>query len=128
MRELRLALFDDLEAAAGLRVEADTVRRLSLDGKEVELDLTAEHAEELDEILAPYLKAGQRTEKVTTPPGGTAARNEYNELMRGFSDRYEGTGWNGRNFRPYRQMDKGGYYYPKSLQATFATYMAEHAA
>jgi hypothetical protein len=67
-----IAMVDDLDySETGTRVEATVSRRLSYAGREVEIDLTTEHDDELAGFLARYFAAG------SAPPGrgGAAARS-----------------------------------------------------
>lgn len=59
----KVVLVDDLDG----RSDADGTHKLSLNGQRIELDLTDEHAKELQELLAPYFDAGRNA-------GGTPAK------------------------------------------------------
>lgn len=61
MKTFEVRTWDDLEAAEDRRVPADQTAVLSLNGFEVELDLTTEHHDELVKFLQPYLEAGAKT-------------------------------------------------------------------
>ncbi len=63
-------VYDDLDFREhGDQVPATVKRVLALDGDEVSLDLTEEHAIELDNLLVRYFKVGTKVEKVPTKRG-----------------------------------------------------------
>jgi hypothetical protein len=73
MRDFVIIIKDDLDHEQ----KADVTRNLGVDGVIYEIDLTAEHSEQLDALLAPYLRAGRRQAggkarstrvRVTAPP------------------------------------------------------------
>jgi nucleoid-associated protein Lsr2 len=53
-QKIRVLLIDDLDGS-----EADATVRFGLDGVEYEIDLSAEHAEELRTTLAPFVGAAR---------------------------------------------------------------------
>ncbi|WP_165987078.1 Lsr2 family protein [Streptomyces sp. YIM 98790] len=55
-QKVQVLLLDDLEGG-----EADETVTFGLDGKNYEIDLNAENAEQLRAALEPYLKAGRRS-------------------------------------------------------------------
>jgi hypothetical protein len=63
-------LIDDLDGSP-----ADETVTFALDGKELQLDLSADHASKLREIMAPYIAAGRRAGS-SSRHQGTARRPE----------------------------------------------------
>jgi hypothetical protein len=124
-------MFDDLHYAAGERVEADVTVRISfgmsgVNHRSVELDLSEVHAKELDDLLSPYLNAGQQAEPIKAPapnrlpprPPGHAgqwnANAAYNLGMREWADAQ------GIN---YRNESTGQVYYSRTLRDAYAEYL-----
>lgn len=74
-----IVLLDDLDRQSGLRSLAAGTVRFGYDGQEYEIDLTAEHAQDLWEGIKPYIRASRpvtrpaplkaRVEEVEKPPG-----------------------------------------------------------
>ena len=62
MKKTRILVdwYDDLELAQGKEVEADETVQLVLDGKPVEIDLSAYNARRLRAWLEPWMAAGHR--------------------------------------------------------------------
>lgn len=123
MKELQLVLYDDLHAARGERVAANSSHVLSLDGETVELDLSAEHSYELKTLLTPYLEAGSKPDTVASGrPGMGESRSEkgreYYRQMREFADASNG------RYR-YRSASKGGHYYSRELRRAFDKHLRE---
>jgi hypothetical protein len=57
-------VFDDLHyREEGLEVPADTQRIFMWQGEEIKLDLTEEHAVELDDFFRRYVKVGTKVER-----------------------------------------------------------------
>ncbi len=54
-QKVQTLFIDDLDGG-----EAEGTVRFGLDGTEYEIDLNAEHAQELRNALAPYVRAGRR--------------------------------------------------------------------
>lgn len=54
-QKIQTLFIDDLDGS-----EAEGTVRFGLDGSDYEIDLTAEHARELREVLAPYVSAARR--------------------------------------------------------------------
>jgi hypothetical protein len=65
--------WDDIEAAAGRKVEADGTHILKLDGMEVELDLTDNHYGVLLETLKLYFEVGHKVTKTKKKPAAPTA-------------------------------------------------------
>lgn len=59
-QKVRVELVDDLDGGA-----ADETVVFSLDGKAYEIDLNAENADTLRDVLRPYVTAARRTGKTT---------------------------------------------------------------
>lgn len=134
MRELQLILSDDLiYAQTGNRIPAAESVTVSLDGRVRELDLTAEHAKELRELLEPWLNAGH-------PPGGQPApgtsgtskgfrggaymlSRARQKAIRDFADERGLKSEDGK--RPIYRTPGGGYYYPYKLRKMFEGHIAE---
>lgn len=114
---------DDLDFhQTGERVEATETRVVVLGRVRVELDLSEQHAKELDELLRPYLEAGQRTTATTPAPSRTGTRDySYNRAMRAWADAQN---------PPIRyRSDKGGKpAYSVHLRRAFADHLAQEAA
>jgi Lsr2 len=68
-QKVQTVFIDDLDGT-----EADGTVRFSLDGTEYEIDLTAEHAQQLREALAPYVGAGRRVSGSARRPARAARR------------------------------------------------------
>jgi hypothetical protein len=93
VKEITVSNWDDLYFLEGKRIAAeagpDTV--LQLDGKRVELALTAEHKRELADVLATYFKAGQLAQPAQRA-GATGTRSQmgasrvYNKGMREWAE------------------------------------------
>jgi hypothetical protein len=120
VKETKIFMFDDLAYAAGERVEAEdgeTVT-LRLDGEGVSLDLTAEHAKELRELLAPYFAAGTPAGGGKPPSPAPASHGrqptDYNQGMREYADA------RGISYR----SASGGVYYSASLRAEYEQYLS----
>lgn len=114
-RELVLAVWDDLERKNGRNVVAETTRTLSYQGRTVELDLTNEHARELDRQLKHWLDAGSPA-GTAAAPSDMAASREYNKGMREFADAH-GFSYEGKK--------AGGFYYSRELQRAYREHLAE---
>ena len=63
-QKVQVLLLDDLDGG-----EADETVTFALDGKSYEIDLTAQNADKLRDLLEPYVKGGRRT-------GGRASRSK----------------------------------------------------
>lgn len=133
MKELQLVLSDDLTfATTGQRVPADESVVIALDGRTRELDLTAEHAKELREILEPYMKAGHapgNEPNLTSPEGKRIkkptpslieARAEQKKI-RDYADARGLKSPDGK--RPIYRTEGGGYYYPHSLVVEYQAWV-----
>jgi len=74
--EIIVRTWDDMHLYhAGDRVEAEhgVKTRLALGGRDYDLDLTAEHRDELEKLLQPWLDAGQAATKSRGGPSVRAA-------------------------------------------------------
>ena len=65
-QKVQTIFIDDLDGS-----QADGTVRFGLDGTEYEIDLNAEHAQQLRDVLASYVSAARRT-------GGSAGRPSRN--------------------------------------------------
>ena len=63
-QKIQTLLIDDLDGS-----QADGTVRFGLDGSEYEIDLNAEHAQALRDVLARYVKAGRRSRGGARRPG-----------------------------------------------------------
>ena len=134
MKELQLVLSDDLDYATdGRRVPADETVVLSIDGKHRELDLTAEHARDLRELLEPYIKAGHLpgNEPPMTDPTGNRVKKPTPELIKSRQEMKKIRDWadaqgmrseDGK--RPAYRTESGGYYYSRHLMDAYQQYLA----
>ena len=71
-RKVQTLLIDDLDGG-----EADGIVRFGLDGAEYEIDLNAEHAQQLRDALARYVSAARR---VAAPGSQPAADPEHRQM------------------------------------------------
>jgi hypothetical protein len=101
----------------GEQVAAERTHRLTLDGKDTELDLTAEHYKELDELLARYFAAGRKPQGPPRAPKTGAGKRptDYNAGMREYADAH------GIN---YRAAKSGKPYYSAKLKRAYAAHLA----
>lgn len=101
---------DDLhQAEDGEQVQADRTHTLALNGRRVEIDLTAAHYKELDEALARYFKAGRTNGTSAQSRGACCCMAPRTVGMRAYADA------NGINYR----YPSGKPYNPKGLQAEY---------
>jgi hypothetical protein len=68
-QKVQTILIDDLDGS-----QADGTVRFGLDGTEYEIDLTAEHAQQLRDALARYVSAARRTTGTARRPSGSGRR------------------------------------------------------
>lgn len=118
MRELQLVLSDDLAYAQGERIPAEETVVIAIDGKTRELDLTAAHAKELREMLAPYIDAGhvpgnQPSRAAVKPPVDVIQSRARQKQLRDWADRKGLRSEDG--LRPIYRTPGGGYYYPHDM-------------
>jgi hypothetical protein len=113
---------DDLHNSEdGEQVKADRTHRLRLDGRDVELDLTAAHHDELAKLLERYFKAGHRPQDAPppreVPSHAKMSRNETRDLR----------AWADAQTPPlsYEPRGKGSYYYSMDLRRKWAAHKAE---
>lgn len=62
-----VTILDDLDLRGGQDTPATEHHELELDGRRVEIDLTAAHSKELTGFLADYLEAGHTTKYPSKP-------------------------------------------------------------
>jgi hypothetical protein len=91
-----IEIWDDLDARGDLKVPAVRTSVLSLDGEAAEIDLSAEHYQELKDLVAPWLAAGRRPEKEPPaavpvsrrpPNSGSRERREFWASCRAWCDK-----------------------------------------
>ena len=81
-----VSLVDDLSGG-----EADETITFSLDGREMEIDLSSQHASELRDALAPYIGAARKVPgrqtyaRVSTSPSTSAKSREENGRIRAWA-------------------------------------------
>jgi hypothetical protein len=68
-QKVQTVFIDDLDGS-----KADGTIRFSLDGTEYEIDLNAEHTQQLREALAPYVGAGRRVSGSARRPARSGRR------------------------------------------------------
>jgi hypothetical protein len=91
----RVVLVDDIDGT-----DATETIRLSIDGSEAELDLSAKNAAKVRALLQPYLDAGRRPERSYTPRNrnrsstGSGMSSEHLNSIRAWA------GKNGYNVHP----------------------------
>lgn len=74
MREVLVRVKDDLTGEVLDETAGDRTRCIGVDGEWIEIDLTAAHSQQLDDLLAPFLKAGRPLKggkKLPTHPRAT---------------------------------------------------------
>ena len=106
-----IASVDDLDYAEhdGKQTAATETRRLTYGRRRVELDLTAEHAKELDDLLERYLTAGRQppttgtSRPVAAVPSHAKMSRAEAKALREWADA------EGINYRP-AGPDSGPYY------------------
>jgi hypothetical protein len=68
-QKIQTLFIDDIDGG-----DAEGTVRFGLDGAEYEIDLNAEHAEELRKALARYISAGRRSGGAARRPGRSSRR------------------------------------------------------
>ncbi len=141
MQTVEIRLWDDLDHKQnGAKVPADVQVELTYRtggrARHVRLDLTAEHGEELDKALAPYLEAGQPPDSQAKPetqnggkirrgppggPGGRAAR-DWRRNLREWSDGLGLVNRDDPSF-PAWQTATGKNYYPADLEDAYTLHL-----
>ena len=74
-QKVQTLFIDDLDGSA-----AEGTVRFGLDGTEYEIDLNAEHAQQLRDALAAYIKAGRRINSGSRRPARTGRRGSASGL------------------------------------------------
>jgi len=72
-RQLEIRAWDDLDLAEGTKTPATEVRLMQVGQRQVELDLSADHADQFDKAMAYWLDAGHRPDPSTRPKQHRAA-------------------------------------------------------
>lgn len=134
MKEIQVVMSDDLiYTETGRRVPADETVTIALDGKTRELDLTAEHAKELRELMADWMEAGNEPRPESAPPAtgrkSTAGRSLKNgkermAKLRVWVDENHVRGLSGPD-RPAYLTTTGKHYSPDWLLKAYAQAMVE---
>ena len=74
-QKIQTLFIDDLDGS-----EAEGTIRFGLDGTEYEIDLNAEHAQQLRDALAAYIRAGRRVNGGSRRPARSGRRGPASEL------------------------------------------------
>ena len=74
-QKVQTLIVDDLDGSA-----AEGTVRFALDGSEYEIDLNAEHAQQLRDALAAYVRAARRTAGGSRRPGRGRRRGPAGEV------------------------------------------------
>jgi hypothetical protein len=74
-QKIQTIFIDDLDGS-----QADGTVRFGLDGTDYEIDLNAEHAQQLRDALARYVSAGRRVSGSARRPSRTERRPQANGL------------------------------------------------
>ena len=74
-QKIQTLYIDDLDGS-----QADGTVRFGLDGTEYEIDLNAEHAQQLRDALARYVSAARRVSGSARRPSHTGRRSQANGL------------------------------------------------
>jgi len=129
MRRHEVAIYDDLDSEQDVltKLEEPEVRVLSYiaGGKRVRvrLDLTEQHAKEMDDMLAPYLKAGTEVDSDDVPRavrhGGGRRMGSYNSGLKAWADEQ------GRS-SDYT-TPSGGFWPKKQLRDDYAKFLEKAA-
>lgn len=82
-RKTLVQLVDDLDGSAITEGEGRTVA-ITFDGVSYELDLSTEHADELDSLLQPYLDAARKVGRKTAgrPSSSSSSKSDPAELQK----------------------------------------------
>jgi len=133
MRELQLVLSDDIAyAQTGERIPADETVIIALDNTTRELDLTAENAKKLRELIRPYIEAGHpagqqsATSQEKSRESSITLARARSQVVRDFADNLGLKSPDGK--RPIYRTASGGYYYPYKLMKMFREHQAAEAA
>ena len=122
-------LIDDLDLGGGIETPATQTVRIMLRDQLVELDLSDEHAVELDALLAPYLKVGRRPDSAPRPrprgranPGITSEKLSSQETaaLREWADEH-GLSYRTKGDGP-RGTTGGNIYYGAELRRRWAAH------
>ena len=112
MEELLPVISDDLDWAESghtARTPAEHTRYFGWEGQWYRLDMTTPHTTEIEEFLARYLRAGQKS--AGPPAGGDRRGLSYrNKAIKAFADEHG---------LPYTVRKAGGYYFPVATRRAF---------
>jgi hypothetical protein len=110
-----ITLIDDLDNQGGLETRADvTGLRLQLGDTTVDLDLSQEHADELETMLRPYLKAGRRPDRAPRQQR-TNRRSGITQTRRSFAENAALREWADAREISYRTTTGQNIYYSADL-------------
>ncbi len=132
MKRLVAAVYDDLDhAERGVLTEVDGkggTTFVGLNGTWYELDLTGEHAMELELALARFIRAAHKPTGIVKPPSthATRANYAYNKAMRKFADESKGR----YTYHSARDPVTGRvttYKYSQKLRDAYAAHLAARA-
>jgi len=116
---------DDLHMAeTGEQVTGALTHRLRLDGEDIEIDLTAEHYDELRKLLDRYVQAGRRPADWKPPPIPSHAKMSRAETtaLRAWADAQTPP----LSYRTAGGKGAGkGYYYSIDLRRAWAAHKRE---
>jgi len=134
VKEVRVVIWDDLDGFNGLKIPAGVTYQLSVQAgdekpRKVEVDLTEDHARELEEFLRQYFMAGEKQpatepgqKKRHSSPGLRTRRwehgQEYGKGIRAFADD-RGISY-GQRLTPQGYPN---YYYPRALREKYAQHL-----
>ena len=141
MQTVEVKLWDDLhhrqdKERVPAEVQVELTYKTRKGSRHVRLDLTSAHGEELDEVLAPYLDAGQSPDAAARPAaadvksGGKIRRKppegmpnrRWRDLMRAWSDEL-GLVNRDNPACPAWQTAAGKHYYPADLEDGFILHL-----
>jgi len=123
-KTIEVALWDDLELAAGRHVRADRTVRLGWAGKVIELELTGENFAALEKKLAPYLQAGHVPDASPSVSGAQNSRERrvYRARLRAWAEKEDI-----RNPRDPSRLafvsKKGTFTYPDWLEQRYQEHL-----
>ncbi len=74
-QKVQVTLVDDIDGSV-----ADTTVSFALDGATYEIDLSAAHASQLRDTLAPWIKAGRKTSSRSSSRGRSAGAGDTGKI------------------------------------------------
>jgi hypothetical protein len=131
MQTIEIRLWDDVEAKAGRRVQADvqvTLEVTTPKGTERRvLDLTAEHLAELGGMLAPWLAAGRDPDAPAIASAHKAGSKEAREFYAGLREWAKSAGRDGEHWTSGKNGRERQLYYPRQMVADYQEYLLGEA-